>query len=317
MKKLLAVLFVLMMLVGCSAANGEETSTKKSVGVIQLVQHEALDKATQGFVDVLKEEFGDDIKIEIENASGDSATCSTISTNFVAEGVDLIMANATPALQAAVHATNEIPILGTSVTEYSVALDLDDYDGVVGGNISGTSDLAPLTDQAQMIIDLIPDAKTVGILYCSGEANSLYQVSAVKDYLEGKGLTVNAYAFADSNDVSSVAVAACGEVDALYIPTDNTCASNGEVIKNAANEKNIPIIVGEKECCKAVGGLATLSIDYYELGKTTGMMAVRVLNGEDISTMAIEYYGSPVKMISSEKADAFGIAIPDGYETMD
>ena len=280
---------------------------------MQLVQHDALDKATQGFVDVLKEEYGYDIEIDVKNASGDTATCSVMANDLVAEGVDLIMANATPALQAVAHATNEIPILGTSVTEYGVALDLDDYDGVVGGNISGTSDLAPLTDQAQMIIDLLPNVKTVGLLYCSAEANSIYQVNEVEKYLTGKGLTVNKYAFADSNDVKSVSEAACAEVEALYIPTDNTCASCGTVIANAANEMNIPIITGEKDTLIAVEGLATLSIDYYELGRTTGKMAVRVLNGEDISTMEVGYYDNPVRMYRKESANKFNITMPDNY----
>ena len=312
-KVLLSICLLLLVLTGCG-----EKESKPKVGIIQLVQHEALDNATQGFIDALKEAMGDDIIIEdVKNASGDIGTCSVMATDLVAEGVDLIMANATPALQAAAHATNTIPILGTSVTEYSVALDLDNYDGIVGGNVSGTSDLAPLDEQAQMILDLLPNTKSVGILYCSAEANSLYQVKAVKEFLEGKGVTVNTHAFTDSNDVDAVAKAACNENDALYIPTDNTCASNGEVIKNAASENAIPIIVGEKECCIAVGGLATLSIDYYELGKTTGNMAARILKGEDISTMKVEYYANPVKMISSSKANEFGITIPSDYETMD
>lgn len=313
MKKLLAVLLVLLMMTGCSGSG-----KKYNVGVIQLVQHDALDSATQGFVDCLKEEFGDDINIDVQVASGDSAVCSTMATNFVAEGVDLIMANATPALQATSHATDSIPVLGTSVTEYGVALDIDNFNGVVGNNVSGTSDLAPLEEQAQMIIDLVPEAKVVGLLYCSSEANSLYQVNKVQEYLEAKGLTVNSYSFSDSNDVASVATSACLETDALYIPTDNTCASNGEVIKSAALDNNVPIIAGEQACCKAAGGLATLSIDYYELGKTTGQMAVKILKGEaKVEEMAIEYYGNPVKMIDKEVADKFGIAVPAGYELMD
>ncbi|MDO4940101.1 MAG: ABC transporter substrate-binding protein [Erysipelotrichaceae bacterium] len=312
MKKLLVALLTLVMLTGCSGS-----TNKYNVGVIQLVQHDALDSATQGFVDCLKDEFGDDINIDVQVASGDSAVCSTMATNFVAEGVDLIMANATPALQATSHATDTIPILGTSVTEYGVALDIDNFNGIVGNNVSGTSDLAPLDEQAQMIIDLVPDAKVVGMLYCSSEANSLYQVKKVQEYLEAKGLTVKSYSFSDSNDVSSVATSACQETDVIYIPTDNTCASNGEVIKSAAMG-NVPIIVGEKACCKAVGGVATLSIDYYELGKTTGQMAIKILKGEaKVEEMPIEYFASPVKSIDKEVAESFNIAIPDGYELMD
>ena len=311
MKKMFALFCLVLMLVGCSS-----NSDVHYVGVIQLVQHDALDKATQGFVEVLKDEFGDKIEIIVENAAGDSNTCSTMATNFVADGVDLIMANATPALQAAKNATSDIPVLGTSVTEYGVALGIDNFNGVVGSNVSGTSDLAPLDGQADMILELFPNTKTVGILYCFSEANSKYQVDEVTKFLLDKGVEVKPYGFSDSNDVSSVAVTACDEVDVLFIPTDNTCASNGEVIANAANNKNIPIITGEKECCLSVGGVATLSIDYYELGKVTGGMAIRILNGEDISKMQIEYYGNPEKLIDLDKAVAFGIDVPSDYKSL-
>ena len=311
MKKLLVLMTLLFVLVGCGTKND-----KKVVGVIQLVQHDALDKASEGFMDTLKEEFGEDIVIDYQNASGDSATCATIATSMVADDVDLILANATPALQAAAHATNEIPVLGTAITEYGVALGLDDFNGTVGNNISGTSDLAPLDEQAQMIIDLFPKAKVIGLLYCSSEANSLYQVKVVKEFLEAKGLEAKTFSFADSNDVSSISSQACSEVDVLYIPTDNTCASNGEVIKSNAIENNVPIIAGEKECCLAVGGIATLSIDYYELGVTTGKMAIKILNGEDVSKMAIEYYPNPVKMIDTDVAAKFNVEVPSGYEAL-
>ena len=307
MKRLLVVCLMLL-LVGCSSEK------KISVGVIQFMQHDALDSATKGFVDVLVQEYGGKINIDVQNASGDSAVCATIATNFVADGYDLIMANATPALQAAAHATNEIPVLGTSVTEYGVALDIDNFDGLVGSNVSGTSDLAPLTEQAQMIIDLVKDVKTVGLLYCSAEANSIYQVKVVKEYLEEKGLTVEMYPFADSNDVASVSSQACSEIDALYIPTDNTCASYGTVIANAANENNTPIIAGEKDTLITCEGLATLSIDYYELGKTTGQMAVKILKGETkASEMPIEYYENPTKMYLEANSKKLGIEVPSGY----
>ena len=308
MKKLLLLSVILLLLTGCSNSN------KIKIGVIQFIQHEALDNATKGFEDALKEKYGNNIEIEVKNASGDSATCSVIATSFVAEGVDLIMANATPALQSAAHATKSIPILGTSVTEYGVALDLDNFSGIVGTNVSGTSDLAPLEDQAQMIIDLCPNAKNIGLLYCSGEQNSLYQVKVVGDYLKTNGLNVKEYAFSDSNEVASVAIEACNNIDALYIPTDNTCASYGSVIKTAAEEKNIPIIAGEKDTLKVCGGLATLSIDYYELGKTTGQMAIKVLEGEDISKMPIEYYKNPTKMFIKQTSDRLKIEIPSEYE---
>lgn len=300
---------------GSAAASGGEKVYQ--VGVIQLVQHPALDAATQGFQDVLKEKLGDQVTINVQNAANDSATCSTMATQMVSSNVDLIMANATPALQAAASATSEIPILGTSVTEYGVALSIDNFNGTVGGNISGTSDLPPLDQQAAMVTELVPGAKTVGILYCSGEPNSVYQAEVVKTELEKAGLTVNTYTFADSNDVAAVTTTACNESDVLYIPTDNTAASCTEAINNVAQPAGVPIIAGEEGICKGCG-IATLSIDYYELGRTTGEMAVKILTGEsDIATMPIEYYPSPVKKYDADRASALGITIPDGYTAIE
>ena len=292
-----------------------ETAEGKTyvVGICQLAQHVALDAATRGFKDALVEELGDAVTFEEQNASGDIPTCSTICTGFAASNVDLILANATPALQAAVSATQTIPILGTAVTEYGVALDIEDFNGTVGGNVSGTSDLAPLDQQAQMLLELVPDAKTVGILYCSAEPNSVYQSDVVNQYLENAGLTVNVYTFADSNDVSSVTATACAECDALYIPTDNTAASCTEAINNVAEPAGIPIVTGEEGLCKGCG-IATLSISYYDLGVTTGKMAAKILTGEaDISEMPIEYFQNPVKKYAAERCAALGIEIPSDY----
>ena len=287
------------------------------VGICQLVQHEALDAATQGFKDALTEELGDAVTFEEQNASGDIPTCGTIVSGFVASNVDLILANATPALQAAVSATQEIPLLGTAVTEYGVALDIENFGGTVGGNVSGTSDLAPLDQQAQMLTELLPEAKTVGILYCSAEANSVYQADVVKQCLEQMGLTVNVYTFADSNDVATVTSTACAENDALYIPTDNTAASCTEAISNVAEPAGVPIIAGEEGICKGCG-IATLSISYYELGVTTGKMAAKILTGEaNISEMPIEYYQNPVKKYDAARCEALGISIPEGYEAIE
>ena len=294
---------------------GEAAEGEYLIGICQLVQHEALDAATQGFKDVLTEELGDAVQFDEQNAAGDTATATQICTNLVAEGVDLIMANATPALQSAAAATNEIPILGTSVTEYGVALDLDGFDGVVGGNISGTSDLAPLDQQADMVLELVPDAKTVGILYCSAEANSKYQSDVVQKALEEKGVTVQIYNFSDSNDVASVTGEAVNNCDVLYIPTDNTAASCTEAINNVALPAGVPIIAGEEGIMSGCG-VAALSINYYDLGRTTGAMAVRVLKGEDISTMPIEYFPNPVKKFNPEICEALGITVPEGYEPM-
>jgi putative ABC transport system substrate-binding protein len=298
---------------GSSAASASAAGETYNVGIIQLVQHPALDAATQGFEDALTDALGDAVHFDLQNAANDSATCSTMATQMVSSGVDLIMANATPALQAAAAATNDIPILGTSVTEYGVALSIDGFDGTVGGNISGTSDLAPLDQQAAMVTELVPDAKTAGIVYCSGEANSVYQADVVKAALEAAGLSVNVYTFADSNDVAAVTTTACNECDVLYIPTDNTAASCTEAINNVAQPAGIPIICGEEGLCKGCG-IATLSIDYYELGRTTGEMAVKILTGgADISTMPIEYYANPVKEYDADRAAALDITVPSGY----
>ena len=299
-------------------APAEEAAEEASyvVGICQLVQHDALDAATQGFIDVLTEELGDAVTFDRQIAAGDIPTCATICNGFVADGVDLILANATPALQAAVAATEDIPILGTSVTEYGVALEIEGFDGLVGGNVSGTSDLAPLDQQADMIIELFPDAATVGILYCSAEANSVYQADVVKAELEEAGLTVNIYTFADSNDVATVTAAACDECDVLYIPTDNTAASCTEAINNVAEPAGVAIVAGEAGICSGCG-VATLSIDYYELGRTTGAMAVKILTGEaDIADMPIEYYPNPVKQYNAALAEAMGVAIPEDYEAI-
>ena len=328
MKKFFALALALVMLLSLAACGSKtepaaEGSAAEAVtpsddafvvGICQLVQHEALDAATQGFKDALVKEFGEDgVVFEEQNAAGDPATCSTICDGFVTEGVDLILANATPALQAAATATDSIPVLGTSITEYGVALDLDNFNGVVGTNVSGTSDLAPLDEQAKMVTELCPDAKTVGILYCASEANSVYQAEVVKAELEKAGLTVNVYTFSDSNDVAAVTGTACDECDALYIPTDNTAASCTEAINNVAQPAGVPIIAGEEGLCKGCG-VATLSISYYELGVATGEMAAKILKGDaNVAEMEIGYDPNPVKKYNPELVEALGLTIPEDY----
>lgn len=297
------------------AENVAETAedTTYTIGICQLVQHEALDAATQGFKDALTEEFGDKVIFDEQNAQGDSATCSTIVNNFVSSNVDLILANATASLQAAAAGTSEIPILGTAVTEYGVALDLTDFDGTVGGNISGTSDLAPLDEQAAMLQELFPDAKKVGLLYCSAEANSQYQVDTVKAALEELGYTCEYYAFSDSNDLSSVTTTAANDSDVIYVPTDNTVASNTEIINNICLPAKVPVITGEEGICAGCG-VATLSINYYDLGVTTGKMAVKILkDGEDISQMPIEYAPNFTKEYNKDICEELGVEVPDDY----
>ena len=298
---------------GDESASGSQTYT---VGIIQQVQHEALDAATQGFQDALTELLGDSVTIDPQNASGDTANCTTIANNFVSQGVDLIMANGTTALQAAATGTSTIPILGTSITEYGVALGLTDFSGTVGGNISGTSDLAPLDQQADMIVEWMPEAKKVGLLYCSAEANSQYQVDEVQKYLEAKGVTATQYAFSDSNDLSSVCQKAADENDALYVPTDNTVAANTGIVDGICRPAKKPVFAGEEGICAGCG-VATLSISYYDLGYTTGEMAVKILKGEaDISTMPIEYT-DVTKKYNKAVCDDLGLTVPEGYEAIE
>lgn len=295
------------------AAEAEGTGETYTVGICQLVQHDALDAATQGFKDALTEELGDAVTLDEQNAQGDSNTCSTIINSFVSSGVDLILANATPALQAAQAGTNEIPVLGTSVTEYGVALGIDGFDGTVGGNISGTSDLAPLDEQAAMLQELFPDAKKVGLLYCSAEANSQYQVDTVKAALEELGYTCEYYAFSDSNDLSTIVTKASDESDVIYVPTDNTAAANTEIINNICQPAGVPVIAGEEGICAGCG-VATLSISYYDLGVATGKMAAKILTGEsDISEMPIEYAPQFTKKYNKTICEALGITVPEDY----
>lgn len=285
-----------------------------TIGICQLVQHEALDAATQGFKDAVEEGLGkDNVTFEEQNASGDSATCATIINQFVSDNVDLILANATPALQAAAQGTDTIPVLGTAVTEYGVALDIDNFDGLVGTNVSGTSDLAPLDQQAAMLQELFPDAKNVGLLYCSAEANSQYQVDTVQAALEKLGYTCKQYSFSDSNDLASVATTAANESDVIYLPTDNAVASNTEIVRNICEPASVPIIAGEEGICAGCG-VATLSISYYDLGVATGKMAVKILTGEaKVSEMPVEYAPEFTKKYNPEIAEAMGVTIPDDY----
>lgn len=285
-----------------------------NIGICQLVQHEALDAATQGFKDALVEKLGEgSVNFDEQNASGDSANCATIVNGFVSNGVDLILANATAPLQAAAQATADIPVLGTSVTDYATALDISDWTGTVGNNISGTSDLAPLDQQAAMIQELFPDAKSVGLLYCSAEPNSVYQCDVIEGYLTEEGYTVARYAFTDTNDVTSVAQTAADNSDVIYIPTDNTAAGNAETIANVVLAAGVPVVAGESGICSGCG-VATLSIDYYELGYTTGEMAAKILTGEaDVSTMAVEYAPTVTKMYNAANCEALGLTMPEDY----
>ncbi len=306
MKKLVVIVLALAM-TAVAACAGATT-----VGICQLVQHEALDAATQGFKDALTEKIPD-IEFDEQNAAGDAATCVTITSKFAADGVDLILANATAPLQAAVSATADIPILGTSITDYATALGMTDWTGTTGYNVSGTSDLAPLDGQAEMIKELFPDAKNVGLLYCSAEANSIYQINVIRGYLEEMGYTCTEFAFTDSNDVASVTQSAADASDVIYIPTDNTAAAYTETIANVVIPANVPVVAGEEGICRGCG-VATLTIDYYDLGYKTGEMAYEILeNGADITTMPVESAPQFTKKYNAANVEALGLTIPEDY----
>ena len=315
MKKLLTILLATICLFALCACGSNSDSTQGSnqgtnpikVGVVQTTQHPALDAATQGFVDALKE--NGITNVDVQNASGESANCSTIVGNFVADGVNLIMANATPALQAASAATDTIPVLGTSITVYDVVLG-----GSVPKNVSGTTDLAPLDEQAKMITELFPEAKKVGILFCSAEANSQYQVDKISEFLKEEGIETINYVFNDSNDITAVTEKAVSDkVDVIYVPTDNTAAANTEAIANVVLPAGIPVFAGEEGVCTGCG-VATLTISYYDIGFKTGEMAADILlNGADISTMEVESAPQFVKKFNKTNAEKLGITIPNDY----
>ena len=329
--KLAALALSGVMILGLAACGGTQGSTETpntepgstspaagtasyTVGICQQMTHDALDAATQGFKDALNELLPGQVEFTEQDAGGEYANCGTIMDGFVAEGVDLILANATYPLQAAASATADIPVLGTSVTDYATALSITDWTGTVGGNISGTSDLAPLDQQAAMLQELFPDAANVGLLYCSGEPNSVYQVETIEGYLTEMGYTCTQYAFTDVNDLSSVAQSACDSSDVIYIPTDNTAAANAETIANVVIPAGVPVIAGESGICSGCG-VATLSISYYDIGYKTGEMAAQILTGEaDISTMPIEYAPTVTKMYNAANCEALGLTMPEDYE---
>ncbi len=326
----LAAAALMMTAVGCGSANTGDTADTTAaadnaaaegktynIGIVQLVQHEALDAATQGFMDTLTEKLGDNVKFDLQNANGESTNCSTIATGFVASNVDLILANATAALQASGAATSNIPILGTSVTDYATALEIDDWTGVTGRNISGTSDLAPIDEQEKMLKELFPEVKQVGIIYCSAEANSKYQATLFGDALTADGIAFKEYSAADTNEISAVVSTAVSECDVLYIPTDNTMASSTETIKNIVVPAGIPVIAGEEGICSGCG-VATLSISYYDLGCKTGEMAYEILvNGADPATMEIAFAPNVTKKYNAQICADLGITPPEGYVAID
>ena len=326
MKKLTSLILVLtfvFMLAACGGSSSAPAATAApaaapaektfTVGICQLVQHPALDAATEGFKQALTAKLGDKVTFIEQNASGDSAACATICNQFVSEEVDLIMANATPALQAAAAATNSIPVLATSITDFGSALGIDNWTGVTGTNISGTSDLAPLDGQAEIVKELFPEAKSVGIVFCSSEANSLFQADSIQPMFEAQGFEVTRFTFSDSNDVAAVVTTACGACDVLYIPTDNTAASCAEAINNVALNARVPIVCGEENLCAGCG-VATLSIDYFDLGTATGEMAAEILlNGADVSQMEVRFAPQFTKEFNADTCAKLGITPPADF----
>ena len=314
MKKVMSILIVLAMVLSFAGCGSEPAAEGKyTVGICQLVQHEALDAATLGFKEALQEKLGDKVEFIEQNASGDAATCVTICNQLVAEGVDLMMGNATAALQAAAAASATIPVVGTSITDYATALEIEGWTGKTGSNITGTADLAPLDEQAAMIKELFPEAKKVGILYCSAEPNSVYQSDVISGYLTDMGFEVEVFTFADSNDVANVTTAACAAADVLYIPTDNTAASCTETIANVAIPAGKAIVAGEAGICGGCG-VATLSIDYYDIGYAAGEMAYEILvNGANPGDMEIQYAPEVQKLFNEANCTSLGINVPEDY----
>ncbi len=312
-KKIISAALALMLMAFCFTGCKTEKKDTYVVGICQLAQHDALDAATNGFMKALKDKLGDKVRFDLQNASGEATNCTTICSKFVSDKVDLIMANATGALSAAAQATDTIPIVATSITDYATALDIKDWNGTTGFNVTGTADLAPLEQQAAMIKELVPNAKMVGILYCSSEPNSKFQSTVMQEKLKALGFECKEFTFVDTNDVTAVTQQAAAECDAIFAPTDNTVASNSPAINNVLEPAKIPLIAGEQGICEKCG-IATLSISYYDIGYKAGEMAYEILvNGADPAKIAIEYSKDLTKKYMADRCRELGITVPDGY----
>lgn len=324
MKKLLAAILSLSLaaasLAGCGASGvpAADSSSKSSsdkaykIGVVQLVEHAALDSAYQGFVDGLKEagyEDGKNIAIDYQNAQNEQANCNTIASKFVNDRDDLILAIGTPAAQAVANATTKIPVLVTAVTDPANAK-LVASNEAPGGNVTGTSDLNPIKDQMELIQQLVPDVKKVGLLYCSNETNSEFQVNLAKEQLESMGIESQEFTVSSSNEIQQIAESMAGKVDAVYVPTDNMIASGMSTVSAIAVNAKLPVIVAEPWVVKN-GGLATYGLSYYNLGRQTAAMAVKILTGESKpADMPIEYQEQTDLMLNQDIIDALGITVP-------
>ncbi len=323
-KKISAAAIAAMMLVVGMTACGSSDSTGtadsgtangtdvKKIGIIQLVEHDSLDMARKGFIDGLAEAGyvdGQNIKIDYKNAQGDIPNCTTIAGQFANDNKDLVLAVATQAAQSMASKTKDIPILVTAVTDPADS-GLVESNEVPGGNVTGTSDLTPVKEQMQLLTQLCPDAKKVAMLYCTSEANSKFQIDLAKEEAAKYGIEAREKTVSDANDVQSVVQSLVGKVDAIYVPTDNVIASNMTLVAQIATSNNIPLFVGENNSVEN-GGLATYSVDYYELGKLTAKQAVRILeNGETPANMPIEYLSENKLYINMDLAKQLGIEIP-------
>lgn len=317
-KKFLAAAAACLMVAGLAAC-GNEPSTPSNpdekvfqIGIVQLAEHPALDEATRGFKEFLTEKLGDKVQFNVQNAQGEQTNCTTIVNQFVSSKVDLIMANATNAVKAAREATSDIPVVGTSVTDY-VSSGLVASNEAPGANVTGASDMNPVNVQVQLMKTLCPEVKTVGIVINSGEENSAIQAEEAKTAFEAEGFTVKIYSVADTNEIQTVVTAACNEVDAFYEPTDNLIAANVPTMSNITTAAGKPVICGEGGMCES-GFLATYAISYYELGRAAGEQAFNILvNGADPATTPIFFFdvSQLTLVVNEQNAAELGITIPE------
>ncbi len=306
----MAAVLSLSVMAGCSKE--EESSGQKKIGVVQLVEHDALDAAYKGFKEGLEDagyKDGDKIKIEYKNAQNEQSNCQTIAQQFVTDKCDLVLAIATPAAQAMANESKDIPILVTAVTD-PASSKLVKSNEKPGGNVSGTSDLTPVAKQMSLLKELVPSAKKVSMLYCSAEANSKFQFDLAKKEAKKLGLTSVDATVSESSEIRQVVESLKGKVDAIYAPTDNTIAAGINTVSMVANEAKLPLIVGEEGMCTG-GGLATYGLNYYELGKQTAAQAVKILEGKaETKDMPIEYQENADLIINKDTAKTLGIEIP-------
>ena len=316
-KKFFAAAAACLMVAGLAACGNEPTPVNPhekvfQIGIVQLAEHPALDEATRGFKEFLTEKLGDKVQFNVQNAQGEQTNCTTIVNQFVSSKVDLIMANATNAVKAAREATSDIPIIGTSVTDY-VSSGLVASNEAPGANVTGASDMNPVNVQVQLMKTLCPEVKTVGIVINSGEENSAIQAEEAKTAFEAEGFAVKIYSVADTNEIQTVVTAACNEVDAFYEPTDNLIAANVPTMSNITTAAGKPVICGEGGMCES-GFLATYAISYYELGRAAGEQAYNILvNGADPATTPIFFFdvSNLSLVINEENAAELGITIPE------